>query len=113
MPTPVRQRIAAIAQAITPMDKKIVPRTISITSPRRVSRAASAAFMPFMEHDLILRTVPRRKILTGANLLEQAFALRIPIGVIEIVRYQTGRMQLKGQDARTEIRNACTWLRRR
>ena len=42
MRTPLRQRIAAIAQAVAPTVKKTVPRTKSITSPRRVSRAASA-----------------------------------------------------------------------
>jgi hypothetical protein len=48
MRTPLRQRIAAIAQAVAPMDKKIVPRTISTTWPRSVSKAASAVFMPFI-----------------------------------------------------------------
>src|SRR5271157_4527903 len=47
--TPLRQRIAAIAHAVAPMDKKIVPRTISTTSPRSVSRAASAVLMAFIE----------------------------------------------------------------
>jgi hypothetical protein len=54
MGPPLRQRIAAIAQAVAPMVKKRVPRTISITSPRSVCRASSAVFMPFIEPDLIL-----------------------------------------------------------
>jgi hypothetical protein len=50
MRTPPRQRIAAIAQAVAPMDKKIVPRTISVTCPRSISSPASAAVLtPFIE----------------------------------------------------------------
>jgi len=44
----LRQRIAAMAQAVAPTAKKTVPRRISTTSPRSVSRAASAVFMPFI-----------------------------------------------------------------
>ena len=39
MRTPLPQRIAAMPQALAPMNRKIVPRTISTTSPRSVSQS--------------------------------------------------------------------------
>src|SRR4029077_10521809 len=45
MRTPLCQRIAAIAHAVAPIDKKNVPRMMSITWARSVARAVSAGFM--------------------------------------------------------------------
>jgi hypothetical protein len=38
-----------LLKMFAPMDKKNVPRTMSITSPRSVARAASAVFVPSIQ----------------------------------------------------------------
>jgi hypothetical protein len=61
MRTPLRQRIAAIAQAVAPMDKKIVPRTIFTTWARSISNPASGVIMTFIVED----PDPLRFVLSG------------------------------------------------
>ena len=43
------ERMAAIAHAVSPLDTKTVPRTMSMTWPRFIARAASAALTASME----------------------------------------------------------------
>jgi hypothetical protein len=49
MRTPRPERMAALAHAVSPLDTKTVPRTMSMTWPRFVARAASAALTASME----------------------------------------------------------------
>ena len=46
--TPFLEASSTLCNWVAPTVKKTVPRTISITSPRRVARAASGVFMPFI-----------------------------------------------------------------